>query len=274
VLLVHGIDYRDGEQRQAWGRIPNVLRSHGASVYISRQDAWGRAQSNALQLADEIRRVLKASGTTRVNIIAHSKGGVDSRILATLPEMAGKVASITTIASPNRGISALNWVSGVSDLPKRAISTVFDIARILSGDTNPAFFWALEDISADSMRNFDAHYPLPDDVFLQSFSTIRHHFRTDLLFALPWLIVLFTDGPNDGLVPVGSTAIGRYGGVINEHGRWGLSHIDVLDRSFFGWLRNSAQSFMGRKQTARNRDGFDILDWWVDMVANLKDQGL
>ncbi|MCL2150754.1 MAG: triacylglycerol lipase, partial [Coriobacteriia bacterium] len=111
ILLVHGVAFKHAERTRYWGRLPALLRQHGARVYISEQDAWGSIESNARQLQAKLEEVLAAEQTEKVNIIAHSKGGLDSRRLAAFPGIGERIASLTTISSPHHGIKALNWVN-------------------------------------------------------------------------------------------------------------------------------------------------------------------
>lgn len=47
----------------------------------------------------------------KVNIIGHSKGGLDTReMLYLYPTMKDKIASITTMATPHRGTALADWV--------------------------------------------------------------------------------------------------------------------------------------------------------------------
>jgi triacylglycerol lipase len=81
LLLVHGLGVRDGKRHRIWGRIPNTLTALGAQVYFGEHDAWGTPENNARQLRHRVGAILSETGAGRVNIIAHSKGGLDARLL-------------------------------------------------------------------------------------------------------------------------------------------------------------------------------------------------
>lgn len=51
----------------------------------------------------------KRSKKTRAHILAHSMGGLDARWVIVQEGMAGKIASLTTIATPHRGTTIGNW---------------------------------------------------------------------------------------------------------------------------------------------------------------------
>lgn len=60
-------------------------------------------EENAGILREKIFEILRENGEEKVNIIAHSKGGLDSRYLISGLHMAPYVASLTTICTPHRG---------------------------------------------------------------------------------------------------------------------------------------------------------------------------
>ncbi|MCL2136985.1 MAG: hypothetical protein FWH40_05640 [Coriobacteriia bacterium] len=272
ILLVHGVASRRAERFAYWGRIPETLEQYGARVYVSTQDAWGRYESNAKQLRAEILQILKTEHVEKVNLIAHSKGGLDSRVLATLPDMHNRIASISTLSSPHLGIKSLNWIALTPELVKRVMTTPLDVFFILSGDSNPAFLYVLDDLSERTMQEFNEHYPLPDDVYFQSFSAIKRKISDSGAFALSSSILQVVEGDNDGVVPAWSSDFGNYQGVLNAEGEMGLSHIEITNRSFIVFLA-LLFGIPYDRQDSISRDGFDVLAWWVEMVAELKQMG-
>jgi triacylglycerol lipase len=272
LFLVHGVAVRRAEKLAYWGRIPEVLHAHGASVYISDQDAWGRFENNAFQLRRELFEVLEHSGADRVNIIAHSKGGLDSRMLAAIPDVTEHIASITTLSTPHGGLRTLNPAARLPDLVKRIISTPVDIIIILFGDENPGFASVIDDLSEYSMVAFNQIYTQPKDIHIQSFTTVQRRIINDPAFMWISPLVSMIDGENDGIVPIWSSKYGEYQGVVDETGKWGLSHTDIIDRSLF-YLFASEFGITYQRKRSLGRDGFDVLGWWIDMVADLKEKG-
>ena len=55
------------------------------------------------QLKQRVEEALVQTGASKVHIIAHSMGGLDSRRMIVDLGMADKVASLTTIGTPHRG---------------------------------------------------------------------------------------------------------------------------------------------------------------------------
>ena len=80
ILLVHGAGFRDLKIPVYWGRIPRVLREHGAEVFFGEQDCWASTETNAHALCERIDAICAQTGAEKVNIIAHSKGGLEARM--------------------------------------------------------------------------------------------------------------------------------------------------------------------------------------------------
>lgn len=112
LVLVNGIDssplFRYSE------RILSVLRSQGHAVHLAVDTPYESPPRRALGLWERIKEVKAETGAEKVNLICHSLGGLDCRYLvspgglhwdvdAEPAEIAGSVASITTVATAHRG---------------------------------------------------------------------------------------------------------------------------------------------------------------------------
>lgn len=88
LLLVHGVFFRDFRFFNYWGRIPYALKQNGAVVYYGSQQSAASVADCGQELARRIREITQQTGCEKVNIIAHSKGGLDSRYAISACEMA------------------------------------------------------------------------------------------------------------------------------------------------------------------------------------------
>lgn len=98
VLMVHGMGFRDHKILNYWGRIPKELEKMGCRIYFGGQDSNGSIETNAAIIAEKIEEIINEEKTEKVNIIAHSKGGLDARYAISSLGMGDKVASLTTLA--------------------------------------------------------------------------------------------------------------------------------------------------------------------------------
>lgn len=116
VLLVHGLFYRE----DYWGRVPGVLRREGAVVLCPRHQSTARVAQSGGQLARLIRAAAGEGG--KVNLIAHSKGGLDGPNDGLVAESSfpwGETYTLLT-SEDGRGVSH----EDVTDLWKREIPGV------------------------------------------------------------------------------------------------------------------------------------------------------
>ena len=119
------------------GKNTKRLVRNGAVVYYGHQEAWGTIENNAEIIQKKINEILEENHCGKVNIIAHSKGGLDARYLISGLHMEDKVASLTTISTPHRGSELLNLLNRLPDGIYCFISSLFDRAYRQFGDKNP-----------------------------------------------------------------------------------------------------------------------------------------
>lgn len=227
VVLVHGIARSDrGRQVESWGRIPEVLREHGVEVFFGHTDAWGDVVSNAELLKTTIESILESTGSERVNIIAHSKGGIDSRYFIWRFNFGDRVASLTTISTPHGGSEIADFIyrSGIihSESTRRRLR---DIARIF-GDVNPDIYGVNRDLTTVNMRNFNATVTKDERVFYQAFYSVMNEPQDDTFYSLSFAFIRTVTGENDGLVSVSSATWGS--NLIRLPGS--ISHRQMTDQ--------------------------------------------
>lgn len=112
ILMVHGIFFRDWQVINYWGRVPNELIRNGAEVYYGKQQSANKVSVSATEVAERIKEVIAETGAEKVNIIAHSKGGLDSRYAISHLGMDKYVATLTTINTPHYGCKFVDMLLG------------------------------------------------------------------------------------------------------------------------------------------------------------------
>ncbi len=229
VLMVHGVGFRDLKWPLYWGRIPAVLTGTGAVLFYGQQDCWARTEDNARSIRARIRQILDETGAEKVNIIAHSKGGLDARMAASSLGMGDGIASITTIGTPHRGSKTI-------DRLLKAPGSLFNIASFavdnwigLIGDTRPDFYAVCRDFSTEYAEAFNRANPDVPGVFYQSFAGIMKTPLSDINLSTANIIVKMIEGDNDGLVTVESAKWGESFTLLTGRTNRGVSHYDEID---------------------------------------------
>src|SRR5215211_6280494 len=79
VLLIHGYM----EDAAVWNKWVDLLKKDGISAYPitfkQSDDKCGSAADHAKELSNIIGQIKKETGQNKVNIVGHSKGGLDAR---------------------------------------------------------------------------------------------------------------------------------------------------------------------------------------------------
>ena len=256
IVMLHGIGFRDLCYFNYWGRIPKELVHNGAIVYYGHQQAWGTIEDNADIICQNIRKILKENHCEKVNIIAHSKGGLDARYLISGLHMEDCVASLTTISTPHRGSELLNILNKLPDGIYRLIASGFDRTFKRLGDPCPDCYHASKQLSSGFCQEFNEKYPDSPKVYYQSYASYVKHTFGDNLLSIPNLLMFFTGAPkNDGLVTVDSAKWGHVKKTFASSGRRGISHGDMIDLK------------------REDYKGFDVIEAYVQIVAELKEMG-
>lgn len=208
-------------------------------------------------IADRIRQIIDETGCEKVNIIAHSKGGLDSRYAITRLGMAPCVASLTAINTPHRGcIFADYLLQKISEAVKEKISGGYNTALRKLGDKDPDFISAVTDLTASACKVFNQETPDMPGVFYQSVgSKLNQAANGQFPLNFSQRLVAYFDGPNDGLVAEGAFRWGSEYTFLQTQGKRGISHGDMIDLN------------------RENIRGFDVREFYVQLVYGLKNDG-
>jgi triacylglycerol lipase len=214
VLLAHGVLGFDriqvaGKSQAYFRGVPEAFARQGVQVHLVRVPGLASVAERAEHLA----RAVRAIDARKVNVIAHSMGGLDARYAVSALGLSAKVASLTTIGSPHRGTPLADLGTGFfgDTLKLRAL-----FERL--GLDLSAFY----DLTTQRMAAFNAAVP---DVKGVSYGCYLGHLPTGPRgsSSLLWPAYRYLHGKageNDGLVPVSSQRWGEVLGEI-EADHWG-----------------------------------------------------
>lgn len=270
VVLSHGMfGWGDSDNNSLigifkyWGGMDDYLRSKGAVVYAPGKSAL---QSNAFrgqELKDKINQFMASGGYTKVNIIGHSQGGLDSRFMVTNLAMSAKVASITTLNTPHYGAPIADIILGVvpSWLLPYVSGTINGLVKIVWGGKQQNLNASLSSLTIANASSFNSTTPNASGVKYFSYGSkvtlpdLVQHPLMGLLVPVTSIggIAKGQGIENDGLVPLSSQMWGTYKGSP-KYSFWvtGLDHLEVSNTLSLGeaW--------------------FDVRSFWLSMAQNAK----
>ena len=213
VVLAHGMLGFDeiavaGRKHRYFRKITDGLRTLGTQFHTPRVPATAPVSVRAEQL----RALVDQLPGERVNVIAHSMGGLDARYAISKLGLADRVASLVTIGTPHFGTPLADVGAGfVPGTVSRALSRVFDVR-------------ALHDLTTEALDRFNRDVPDAPGVVYCSVVGRSTFTKTNPLLWPSHAFLTARAGANDGMVPAGSQGWGK---VIRE--------IDADHWAQIGW---------------------------------------
>ena len=258
LLLVHGVFFRDFDHFNYWGRIPAELEKNGATIYYGEHNSAAAVNDSALELEKRIKEIVEQTGCGKVNIIAHSKGGLDSRTAIATTSARQYVASLTTINTPHRGCEFADYLLGeIPQKQQEMIAKQYNTVAAKLGDKNPDFLAAVYDLTSEKCRERNEIIHDDPDIYYQSVGSVMNEASSGQFpLNFTYRLVKYFDGENDGLVGIDSFNWGSSLQMVRleKKGR-GISHGDMIDLN------------------RENLKGLDIREFYVQLVSDLRERG-
>ncbi len=215
VVLAHGLFGFDeiaiGGVRHAYFRgVPARLEKSGCVVSLARVTRSGPIAVRA----GELTRFIQALEEPRVNIVAHSMGGLDARYAIAKLGLGDRVASLTTVGTPHRGT------------PLADIGIRLGVGRALQ--SLGVRLDALEDLTPRRMESFNAAVENTRGIAYGSVVGVARRKREMNPLLVPGHLYLnVRAGENDGMVP----AVSQEWGEV-------LHRIEADHWAQIGWSRH------------------------------------
>lgn len=258
ILLVHGVFFRDTKYFNYWGRIPKELEANGGKIYYGNHPSAASIADSAAVLKTRIEEIIKETGAKKVNIIAHSKGGLDCRYAISKLGVADYVASLTTINTPHKGCLFADYL--LTKIPvnvKNLVANTYNSALTKFGEPDADFLAAVMDLTDANCQKLNSELHTPKGVYCQSVGSVlskANGGKFPLNFS--YHLVKYFDGKNDGLVSEKSFQWGENYILLKPVKKRGISHGDMIDLN------------------RENIKGFDVREFYVKLVSDLKNRGL
>ena len=250
--------FRDFDHFNYWGRIPAELEKNGATIYYGEHNSAAAVNDSALELEKRIKEIVQQTGCGKVNIIAHSKGGLDSRTAIATTSARQYVASLTTINTPHRGCEFADYLLGeIPQKQQEMIAKQYNTVAAKLGDKNPDFLAAVYDLTSEKCRERNEIIHDDPDIYYQSVGSVMNEASSGQFpLNFTYRLVKYFDGENDGLVGIDSFNWGSSLQMVRleKKGR-GISHGDMIDLN------------------RENLKGLDIREFYVQLVSDLRERG-
>lgn len=281
IVLAHGL--LAGPRSMMF--VKQALTPDGHQLFVTTVPTIHNVETRADLLAKQIDQILIDTESEKVNIIAHSMGGLDARYLISKLGYEDKIASLTTVATPHRGTPfadwLLKWTSRISE------ERLNNLARQTSLRFAPEDIAEMADfrlgflgISVQTAEQFNQDVPDSDKVYYQSWAGLSNAFGKahandvpectkegapfwkpkHIRDTLEWVMIplaYLTRGPeklpNDGAVPVSSAKWGNFRGCVPA------DHLDLL-----GLYQDKAPN---------PKTGFDYVRFYRAMAFELAEMG-
>ena len=238
VVLAHGIlgfdELKLGPIRSKYFRgVGSRLEKLGTRVYSFKVHPTATVSSRAAELA----KALELLDAERVNIVAHSMGGLDARYAASKLKLGGRIASIITVGTPHRGTPLADLGSG--------LWLVAPATKLLM-DKGGFDAHGLLELTTERMKRFNEEVLDQEGIFYGSWLATARFRSLNPLLLPTWQVLRMKAGDNDGLVPVSSQS-------------WGVTcgRIEADHWAQVGWAL-----------------GFDAPGFYESVVADLVERGL
>jgi len=235
VVLAHGLLGFDriaigGREHSYFRGVTNHLMRVGAEVHRPRVPSLASIALRAEELAQRVKMIR----ARKVNIIAHSMGGLDVRYAIAKLGLADRVASLVTIGTPHFG-------TPVADLGAR-LSDVLRLKALLGRVVDVNSFY---DLTTERMERFNREIPNVRGV---AYWSVVARIERAGAHPLLWMTHKYLSdraGDNDGIVPLASQ---RWGEVIKQ--------IEADHWAQIGWSPS-----------------FDALTFYEELLRELRGRG-
>lgn len=230
LVFLHG--FMGGSRLGNFSGVSKHFAAKGCKVLVSEVSSVNGIEFRSRQFADQVFKFLQTSGATKVNVVAHSQGGLDARYAISNLNLAQNVASLSMLSTPNLGTPVADFVlnSASDPLSQTLISVLLNMMSSVSNSQNSSSNnsqVAIRNLSQAYLKDtFNPSTPDAPSVYYQSWGARSGSGTADrikITFALTTHpFIKSKEGENDGVVSVTSAKWGEFRGVIDA------DHLDLV----------------------------------------------
>ncbi|MDO5714666.1 MAG: hypothetical protein Q4Q07_09565 [Tissierellia bacterium] len=225
-LLIHGAGYENEFPLPYWGRIPKTLEDFGCTVYLCETGPWDSMVNNGEKVANEVKRMVDKIPCEKVNLIGHSRGGLEARV-STHMGAASYISSITTICAPHYGCDYIPEL--VDSFKFRLYNRIVDSFWTHIRKTRTDAKKGIMEMTPEAMIRFNEKYTDIPGIYYQSYGALIEEYRGDWPRYILYRILADTGENNDGLVSPESANWGEYKETLRHCSHQYLADTFQLD---------------------------------------------
>ncbi len=208
IILVHGLGGFDkikifGITIPYFKGIKEHLEGCGYTVFVARL----RKTAAIKEQAEDLKREILSFTDSKVNIIAHSMGGLDARYMISRLGMAERVANLVTLGTPHWGSPFADF--GVKVLGEK-LGLIWLLEKVFDIDTE-----GFRDLMTERCRESNKKKSNVNNVRHISYAGIQKWHKINIFLQIPYWYIRYKKGANDGLVDVESAKWGEFMGIID-----------------------------------------------------------
>ncbi len=197
-----------GKEIQYFRNLRSGLGRDSRQIFFPALPPTGVIEDRARVLANFLSRI----SADRIDLIAHSMGGLDSRYLIHHLDPMHRVRSLTTLVTPHHGSPLAEWAIAESNLCFRWMHSI----------STPA----VHDLTPAACARFNLEIGNREDVRYCSYASMRAPADMPLILR-PWgKMIAASQGDNDGMVSVASAQWGEFRGILQA------DHFELAGWSF------------------------------------------
>lgn len=270
------IEEKGGLSLEYWFGIKEALEAKGSKVLVAKVPGFGSIEERSevlnkfitkkcanliLESEDEVYNVHHESTNfsesfsnfkdknekIKINLIAHSMGGLDCRyLISELEKKNYQVVSLTTVTTPHNGSEMADYCI---DLAKKFPTEI---------KLPPSIY----QLSTSYLKQFNEKIKNDPNVLYMSYGACFQPKWYNIFFG-SWSIINQISGDNDGMVSVSSSKWGIYLGTLNN-----VDHLDLINwKNVFRSVSTSIYSDAG------SNESIDTLALYLDIADNLAKRG-
>lgn len=231
------------------------LRNFGIHAFAPNIVPYATIETRSEQWAGIIKKLRKKYGYKKINIVAHSMGGLDMRYAIARLGAAESVASLTTIATPHHGTSLAELVLNSPDTIRDKLAEFVDwFGESIYPSTKSNAVAAVQQLTRDYVTGeFNPSIPDTDGIQYFSYSAAVGKGTKEPLhpiYRIQNQLIYQHEGVNDSFVTDESARWGKHLGTLS------ISHLEQIEIQVKEERKPLVEKF------------------WLDLAENLEENGL